>query len=415
MSAAPARSSADIERGAGSSERPPRVQRLSPSDLEAIKAAHPLDELAARYGLRLARSGPRFVALCPFHAEEHPSFTIFPASNSWWCFGCRRGGDAIDLVRLIEGVSFREAVAALGGLLPMSTLGAAARPDVLSSRRRERGDHSERWLAARASAEGQRALDVAVACYAAELEESVTAQHYLARRGISGTLARACSLGYCSGSRLRDALRKAGVSLRAAWDVGLLAGREGTERFAGRITIPEVRTGHPVWLTGRLLDDRDDAPRYMSLPGARPLLGAERIAGQPAVVGTEGPFDYLTLTSWQIPAFAALGGSLSPVALAELHDARVIYLAFDRDTPGQQAARSLARLLEGRARLVILPEGVKDVNELGLRQAGRLVFQACVVEAARGGEWCRGWEEEHYPDAARDADRDPVGDQQEVA
>lgn len=103
-----------------------------------------------------------------------------------------------------------------------------------------------------------------------------------------------------------------------------------------------------------------------------------------------------------------------------MHDARVIYLAFDRDTPGQQAARSLARLLERRARLVILPEGVKDVNELGLRQAGRLVFQACVVEAARGGgagggEWSRGWEEEHYLDAAPDADRDPVGDQQEVA
>lgn len=273
-------------------------QHLSPSDLEAIKAAHPLEELATRYGLRLARSGPCFVALCPFHAEEHPSFTIFPASNSWWCFGCRRGGDAIDLVRLLEGLSFREAVAALGGDASLiSRGGIAADPNAAYMQGRERRAHAERWLAARVSADGQRALAVAVACYAAELEESMAAQRYLARRGISGTLARACSLGYCSGSRLRDALRKAGVPLRAAWDVGLLAGREGTERFAGRITIPEVRAGHPVWLTGRLLDDRDDAPRYMSLPGARPLLGAEHIAGQPAVVGTEGPFDVRSVSS----------------------------------------------------------------------------------------------------------------------
>lgn len=371
----------DVGRSPGSSRIPPR---FSSDDLEAIKAAHPLHVEAERFGLLLTKSGTRFVTLCPFHAEEHPSFTIFPDSQRWWCFGCRRGGDVIELVRLLEGVSFREAVESLSGG-NVGIRSCAVHP--LS--RRPATVHAElraRWLAARTSVDGQRALDVAVACYARELEESVTAQRYLTRRGISGSLARACHLGYCSGTQLRHALHEAAVPLQTGWDVGVFVGREGAERFAGRIVIPEVRTGHTCWITGRLLDDHMDLPRYMSLPGSRPLLGAERITGQPAVVGTEGGFDFLTLTGWGIPAFAALGGSLSPVALADLHDVRIIYIAFDRDTPGQQAARTLARQLDGRARFVVLPPGVKDVNELGQRPAGRLVFQACVVEAAHTEE-----------------------------
>lgn len=381
-----------------------RFRRFTGGDLEAIKAAHPLHEMAERYGLRLTTSGARFVALCPFHAEQHPSFTIFPNSQRWWCFGCRRGGDVIDLVRLLEGVSFREAVEALGGGSGCGLGIAEHRPPRRAAS--APADLRARWLAARTSSDGQRALDIAAACYARELEEDVLAQRYLARRGISGAVARACSLGSCSGTRLRCALRDTGVPLQVAWDTGLLVGRDGTERFAGRVVIPEVRAGHACWLTGRLLDDRADLPRYMSLPGARPLLGADRIAGQVVVVGTEGAFDFLTLTSWGIPAFAALGGSLSPVALAELHAARVIYLAFDRDAPGQQAARSLAQRLEGRARIVVLPEGVKDVNELGQRPAGRLVFQACVVEAAHAAAVRAG--QDHRDMAVATAARTPA-------
>ena len=357
----------------------PERRRLSSGELDALKAAHPLHEVAARYGLQLARSGPRYVALCPFHAEEHPSFTIFPGSQRWWCFGCRRGGDVIELIRLLDGVGFCGAVARLGGNLP----GAATRGAAVHLIDATPVDQAARCLAARASADGSAALEVAVTCYQRELEEAVEAQRYLARRGVSGELARACRLGFASGTRLVAAIRRAGVPLRAAWQVGLLVGHEGVERFAGRITVPEVRNGQVRWLTGRLLDDAVDIPRYMSLPGPRPLLGVERLVGAPVVIGVEGAFDWLTLVGWGMPAFAALGGSPSATVIADLRDARVIYLAFDRDTPGQQAAHALARRLDSRARLVVLPTGVKDVNELGQRPAGRLVFHACVVEAAR--------------------------------
>ena len=348
-------------------------------ELAALKEAHPLEAIATRYGLALASSGARFVALCPFHQETRPSFTIFPETQRWWCFGCRRGGDVIEFVRLLEGVGFREAVERLGGrpseIRPFPH--ATAQPLT-----RQNGS-TERALAQRVSPEGRLALQVAVACYARELMGAAHARRYLSARGIPDTLARVASLGYCSGTQLRDALRRHGVPLRAGWAVGLLVGRDGRERFTGRITIPEVRDGHAGWLTSRLLEDDTDAPRYLSLPGPRPLYGAARVRGQPAVIGVEGYFDVLTLWAWGLPAFAAGGVSLPADALDLLRDARAIYLAFDQDAPGQEAARVLARQFGTRLHLVQLPLGVKDVNELAARPDGERQFRACLQQAVQ--------------------------------
>jgi DNA primase len=356
-----------------------RRPRWREDELATLKETHPLEAVATRYGLALATSGARLVALCPFHKETRPSFTIFPETQRWWCFGCQRGGDVIELVRLLEGVGFREAVERLGGRpseirpFPHTTAQPLARQNV----------STERVLVQRVSPEGRLALQVAAACYARELRGAAHARHYLSARGIADTLARRASLGYCSGTRLRDALRRHGVPLRAGWAVGLLVGREGRERFSGRITIPEVRDGHAHWLTSRLLEDDTDAPRYLSLPGPRPLYGAARVRGQPAVIGVEGYFDALTLWSWGLPAFAAGGVSLPVDAQEFLRDVRAIYLAFDQDAQGQEAAHALARRFGSRLRMVQLPPGVKDVNELAARPDGERQFRACLQQAAQ--------------------------------
>ena len=360
---------------------PQRTERLphwSETELNVLKAAHPLEAVAGHYRLTLSASGARLVALCPFHEETHPSFTIFPESQRWWCFGCQRGGDVIEFVRLFEGIGFREAVERLGGipLTPSATAQRFKHPTGQASA-------AGRLLFARATPSSQRALDAAVTCYIRELAETPRARRYLQARGLSEALVRAARLGYCSGARLRDTLRREMIPLRAGWAVGLLAGREGRERFSGRITIPEVRTGHTRWLTSRLLDDDTDAPRYLSLPGQRPLYGAERVRGLPAVIGVEGYFDALTLWDWGLPAFAVGGVSLPADALEALRAARAIYLAFDQDAPGQEAARVLVRKLGPRLRLVRLPDGVKDVNELGLHPDGERQFRACLLRAAQ--------------------------------
>jgi DNA primase len=362
-------------------------RRLSVGELETLKAGHRIAEIAAGHGLRLARCGARLVGLCPLHEEVHPSFTLYPDAGRFYCFGCRQSGDVIDLVRLLDGVGFREALDRLQGGRPLSP------SQRIEARLRDaaQAGRPARCLQARQTPEGRAALDVATTLYQQALEETAEAQRYLTRRGIGPDLARACRVGYCPGRGLVEALRRAGVSLRTAWDIGLLVGRAGRERFAGRVTIPELRRGQPIWLIGRLLDETADAPRYMGLPGPRPLLGLEHITGHTgqtehaAVIGTEGVFDWLTLVGWAMPAFAAVGTALSADAreeLAALPTAQTIYMAFDRDPPGREAARNLAARLRQRVLLVELPPGIKDVNELGQRPDGEARFRDCLRHAA---------------------------------
>ncbi len=89
-----------------------------PSDVERLRRDVSLPETAARFGCRLQKSGHEHVALCPFHTEDTPSFTIFAGQDGierFHCFGCGAGGDVLDFVCQIKGVDLAEAILLLGG------------------------------------------------------------------------------------------------------------------------------------------------------------------------------------------------------------------------------------------------------------------------------------------------------------
>lgn len=88
------------------------------SDVERIRAEVSLSDTAARYGVNLQRDGDEWVACCPFHGEDTPSFTIFTGKDHverFHCFGCGAKGDVLDFVRGIEGKTLPEAIEILGG------------------------------------------------------------------------------------------------------------------------------------------------------------------------------------------------------------------------------------------------------------------------------------------------------------
>lgn len=58
----------------------------------------------------LKRRGAIFVGLCPFHAEKSPSFTVYPTTNTFKCFGCGQGGDAVQFLIESQGMTFPEAL-----------------------------------------------------------------------------------------------------------------------------------------------------------------------------------------------------------------------------------------------------------------------------------------------------------------
>lgn len=100
------------------------------SDVERLRRELRLSEIAAQYGVTLQRDGNEFVALCPFHQEDTPSFTIFAGKDGverMHCFGCDARGDVLDFVRAIKGVDLREAIRILGG-------GQSDRPNIAPRR-----------------------------------------------------------------------------------------------------------------------------------------------------------------------------------------------------------------------------------------------------------------------------------------
>ena len=75
-----------------------------------IKYKNPIEDVISPY-VALKRSGSKNLkGLCPFHSERTPSFTVYPESNSYYCFGCGAGGDAVTFIKNIENLDYIEAL-----------------------------------------------------------------------------------------------------------------------------------------------------------------------------------------------------------------------------------------------------------------------------------------------------------------
>lgn len=96
-----------------------------------VKRAASIEQIVRRRVPKLRRAGREFEALCPFHEERTPSFTVSPAKGLWHCFGCGAGGDAISFVREFDGLVFMDALAVVeseSGIAAASDSPAPAQP-----------------------------------------------------------------------------------------------------------------------------------------------------------------------------------------------------------------------------------------------------------------------------------------------
>ncbi|MBI2178457.1 MAG: DNA primase, partial [Candidatus Tectomicrobia bacterium] len=83
--------------------------RIPDEVVEQIREGLPIETLIGEY-VPLRKAGTTFKALCPFHEEKTPSFTVNPRMGIFKCFGCGVGGDAVRFLMLHEGLNFREAL-----------------------------------------------------------------------------------------------------------------------------------------------------------------------------------------------------------------------------------------------------------------------------------------------------------------
>jgi DNA primase len=349
-------------------------------DIAEVKLLYPILDVVERAGVSLKRSGSnRFQGLCPFHEDRTPSFFVYVDRQRFVCYGCKQWGDVLDFVRLHEHLaSVGEACAWLVGT-PMPPLRKPTKTLSEASQRERRWD--------RLTLEEQLVMNVAGALYRDALFRNRAALAYLHERAVPDWVVRACGLGYADGRSLEAHLRKHG-GLRVAEELGLLrrpeqgeGGRPLRERFAGRVVIPEIRGGQPIWFIGRRPGDPGRV-KYLTPPGDKPVLGFERAIGRRRVYLIEGAFDWLTAVGWRLAAFSTCGTDFPRDRLGWLARAETVFGVLDADKAGREASERLGAAFGARWRPIALPEGC-DLNDLGRRPDGRALFFQLVAGAVR--------------------------------
>ncbi|MEM7202165.1 MAG: DNA primase [Planctomycetota bacterium] len=360
-----------------------------------VKEANDLVTVIESY-LPLKRAGRNLLALCPFHQEKTPSFTVFPDRQYFQCYGCGKGGDVYAFVMEREGVEFKEAVELLAQRVGVSTEGAFGR-----------GRSNE---GPRVDAAG--VLDRVASWFQQVLQSAAGApvRDYLESRGLAGGI-DTFRLGAHPRERgaLAELARRQKLPTSVLEQAGLLRG--GREPFSGRLMFPiEDARGRIVGFGGRAMDD---APaKYLNSPESpwflkrKTLYGLRQVkdAGERRVIVVEGYTDVIACHVAGVRgAVATLGTALTPdhgQTLGRYANDGVVLL-FDGDRAGKAAAeKAYAELVrtELHLRAALVPDGGDPADLLAPRpgaseadqEARRQQFDALVDGAEDAlGLWFR--------------------------
>ncbi len=317
-------------------------------------------EIFRQYVPSLRKSGKSYVGLCPFHAEKTPSFHVDPDRGLYHCFGCGAGGNLITFMMQVEKVDRREAVRLLAeraGLPVDATLEDPYRNRIFTL------------------------LELAADYYREALLQRSDLLAYLRGRGLSSATLAQFRVGYApADGKLQALLERRGFARRDLLDSGLFRERGGTLRevMAGRIVFPILNIrGRVIAFGGRRVDN-SEGPKYINLEqtavfekhrvlygiyeGLRTFRELER-----AVV-VEGYLDVLACYEGGVKGAVAPLGTAFTKDHARMLSQRVkeVWLAFDGDSAGQEAARKAAYHLmdeDVTVRVVSFPPG-KDPADL---------------------------------------------------
>ncbi|HXV73826.1 MAG TPA: DNA primase [Sphingomonadales bacterium] len=359
-----------------------------PTDfLDDIRARVTLESVIGRK-VRLIRRGREFVALCPFHSEKTPSFTVVEEKGFYHCFGCGANGDIFRFLMDTESLSFHEAVERLAAEagLPLPKF---SREDL--EKEKERASLYD-------------VMEKAAAWFIARLhaEEGKDALAYLKNRGLKEETIRRFSIGFAPNRRtaLKEFMAARGVPEKDLIATGLLIAPEDKgapfDRFRNRVMFPITDgRGRTIAFGGRALDDQP--AKYMNSPetalfhkgrGLYNLAHAVKPAReQKEIIAVEGYMDAIALAEADLEnVVAPLGTALTEEQLAMLWKlAPEPALCFDGDAAGKGAAlraldRALPNLRPGVSlRFVWLPE--KDDPDTLVRREGAEAFRKLIAAA----------------------------------
>jgi DNA primase len=364
--------------------------------IEQIAAGNDIVDVIGSY-FPLKRAGTNFKALCPFHQEKTPSFTVSASRQTFHCFGCGAGGSVFRFVMEYEHLDFPAAVRKLAtraGVTIVEERGVAGEDRQYETRRKLLKLHAE-----------------AAEWFHENLIKREIGEHarkYLKQRGITGEIAKHWQLGYApdewdafgswaraQGYDMRDLVASGLIKPKDDDQISNLNARTSYDRFRGRIMFPICnREGEVIAFSGRLLKEQEGAGKYLNSPETplfrkgNVLFGLHKskralIEANCAIV-CEGQLDLISLFEAGITNVVAPQGTAFTENQARIlkRFAEEVVLCFDSDAAGTKAAeRSLDALLENDfiVRVVELPRG-EDPDSL-VRREGQEQFEKRVANA----------------------------------
>ena len=334
--------------------------------LEEVKEKNDIVEVVGRQ-VQLKRAGSNYVGLCPFHSEKTPSFTVFPATQSYYCFGCGAGGDAVTFVMQTEGLDYPSTIETLA-----NRAGIPMEED--DNRPGERTVKKQRVIDA--TREAGRFF------YAKLMSpEGAEAHEYLKKREITDLTIKRFGIGYApdTGFELTRYLRDKGFTedeLKASFLSGVSKKGNLYDIFRNRVMFPVFDlSGNPVAFSARRLNESDerkyvntsDTPAFKK---SRILFGLNiaKSTADGTIILCEGAVDAIALHQAGFAnACATLGTAITPEhARIISRFAKTAYLAYDIDKAGRAATNKAMHYLNEvgiATKIINLGTEAKDPDE----------------------------------------------------
>ena len=329
-----------------------------------------LDELTARSDIvdvvgsyvQLTRKGANLFGLCPFHSEKTGSFSVSPDKQIYYCFGCKKGGGAVNFIMDMENLTYPDAVRFLAKRAGLEV------PE-------EEGDRD-------AARRRQRLLDLnrdAARFYYQLLQspEGQAVRDYLDRRQIKRSTAVKFGMGASldQWDVLLTAMTKKGYTKAELLSAGLVVQNKNGglyDKFRNRLMLPVIDTrGDVVAFGSRVLDKSE--PKYMN-SSETPVYSKRRVlyglnlakkSKRPNIILCEGNLDIVTLHQAGFDnAVASMGTALTVEQTRLLSRfTKELVLCYDNDNAGKIATERALQILnnsEFSVKVLQLPRRLVD-------------------------------------------------------
>jgi len=342
---------------------------ISRKSVDEVINATAIDEVVGDY-IALKKRGANLLGRCPFHDEKTPSFTVSPAKGIYKCFGCQKGGNAIQFLMDIDNMSYPEAAKALAARYGVELIETGNRDD----------DEYKEKQKVRESL--QAALDYAAGFFENQLHEAeegkTKAMPYFKERGYTYDTIRKWRLGYSpeAWEAFCQKAIKEGYKAENLELAGLIKKRENGsfyDLYRNRVIFPLIGvSGKLLGFAGRKMSSTDPAPKYVNSPETELYKKSDFLYGifqaknaikkHDKVYLTEGYTDVITLHQAGVEnVVASSGTALTPnqIKLIRRFTPNVT-VVYDGDAAGIKASlRGIDLLLSDdlNVRVVSLPEG----------------------------------------------------------